>query len=68
MYLTPVYNISGFVLGAGKVAVDNNLSHLTTQFLNTARSIFYGSRQEDTTVSRNACITEMMGNVQAKMN
>jgi hypothetical protein len=42
-----VYNISGFVLGAGKVAVDNALSNLT-QFLNTVRSIFYVSQQEDT--------------------
>ena len=47
MYLTPVYNISGFTLGAGKVAVDNALSNLT-QFLNTVRSIFYVSQQEDT--------------------
>jgi len=46
--LTPVYNISGFVLGAGKVAVDNALSNLTTQFLNTVRSIFYVSQQEHT--------------------
>lgn len=43
-----MYNISGFVLGAGKVAVDNALSNLTTQFLNTVRSIFYVSQQEDT--------------------
>jgi len=48
VYLTPVYNISGFVVGAGKVAVDNALSNLTTQFLNTVRSIFYVSQQEDT--------------------
>jgi hypothetical protein len=48
LYLTPVYNISGFVFGAGKVAVENDLSNLTTQFLNTVRSIFYVSQREDT--------------------
>lgn len=48
VYLTPVYKISGFVLGAGKVAVDNALSNLTTQFLNTVRSIFYVFQQEHT--------------------
>lgn len=47
VYLTSVYNISGFVLGAGKVAVVSALSNLT-QLLNTVRSIFYVSQQEDT--------------------